>query len=158
LIRAILAHDTYWGIGKNGGLPWPKNSDDLRWFKNNTINCAVVMGRETWDGLPVKPLPKRRNIVITSRPIEGVENYTVNKFKSMYSLIEQPVWIIGGAKFLETCLPIIDELWLNNVGGNYDCDTFLPKQKITEQFYPESTLKTDSGLITTWVKRNETVS
>jgi dihydrofolate reductase len=158
LIRAILAHDAYWGIGKNGGLPWPKNSGDLEWFKKSTLGCAVVMGRGTWDGGMPKPLPKRRNIVITNRSIDGVECYTLEQFKSRYTLIEQPIFIIGGATLVEQCLPIIDELWLNNVGGNYDCDTFLPKQKITEQFYPKTTLKTDFGLITTWVKRNETVS
>jgi dihydrofolate reductase len=153
MIRAILAHDANWGVGKNGDLPWPKNSGDLAWFKKATVGCTVVMGRGTWDGGMPKPLPKRRNIVITNRPIDGVECYTLDKFKSMYTLIEQPIWIIGGAQLLETCLPMIDELWLNNVEGVYDCDTFLPKQKITNQFYPSKTEKTDFGIITTWTKR-----
>lgn len=153
MIRAILAHDSMWGIGKDGDLPWPKNNEDLQWFKKSTLGCAVVMGRSTWDGGMPKPLPRRRNIVITNRPIEGVECYTFDQFKSMYTLIEQPIWIIGGATLLEQCLPITDELWLNNVEGVYDCDTFLPKQKITELFEPKSTLKTDFGLITTWTRR-----
>ena len=158
MIRAILAHDSYWGIGKNGELPWPKNSGDLQWFKKSTLNCAVVMGRKTWDGGMPKPLPKRRNIVITNRPIDGVECYTLDKFRSMYALIEQPVFIIGGATLIENCLDIIDELWLNNVEGVYDCDTFLPKQKITKLFEPKSTVKADFGLVTTWTRRkNETV-
>jgi dihydrofolate reductase len=153
LIRAILAHDAHWGIGKNGDLPWPKNSGDLQWFKQSTLNCAVVMGRNTWEGGMPKPLPKRRNIVITNTPIDGVECYTLDKFKSMYSLIEQPVFVIGGAQLVEACLPIIGELWLNNVGGSYDCDTVLPKQKITELFYPASTETKSFGLITRWVRR-----
>lgn len=159
MIRAILAHDAQWGIGKNGELPWPKNSGDLQWFKQSTLNCAVVMGRNTWDGGMPKPLPKRRNIVITNRPIDGVECYTLPKFKSMYTLIEQPIFVIGGASLIENCLDIIDELWLNNVEGVYDCDTFLPKQKITQQFEPTHTKSTDFGLITTWTRRiNATVS
>ena len=158
MIRAILAHDSHWGIGKDGELPWPKNSKDLEWFKKSTIGCAVVMGRVTWEGGMPKPLRKRRNIVITNRPIDGVECYNFSQFKSMYPLIEQPIFIIGGASLIENSLELIDELWLNNVEGVYDCDTFLPKKKITELFYPKSTLKTDFGLVTTWVKRNEAVS
>ena len=59
MIRAILAHDAYWGIGKDGDLPWPKNPDDLKWFKECTEGGVVVMGKTTWDSLPNKPLPKR---------------------------------------------------------------------------------------------------
>lgn len=159
MIRAILAHDAQWGIGKNGELPWPKNSGDLQWFKKSTLNCAVVMGRNTWDGGMPKPLPQRRNIVITNRPIDGVECYTLPKFKSMYTLIEQPVFVIGGASLIENCLDIIDELWLNNVEGVYDCDTFLSKQKITQRFEPSRTQATGFGLITIWTRRtNATVS
>jgi dihydrofolate reductase len=155
MIRAILAHDAYWGIGRGGELPWPKNPGDLEWFKKSTLNCAVVMGRGTWEGGMPKPLPKRRNIVITNRPISDVECYTLSEFKAMYNLIEQPVFIIGGASLLESCLDIVDELWLNNVGGVYDCDTFLPKQKITKLFEPASTQTTDFGLITTWSRRTQ---
>ena len=50
IVTAILACDDEWGIGKDGELPWPKNSADLKWFKSTTLNCAVVMGRGTWDG------------------------------------------------------------------------------------------------------------
>ena len=57
MIKAILACDDEWGIGKNGDLPWPHNPADLRWFKNNTLNSVIVMGKSTWDSLPRKPLP-----------------------------------------------------------------------------------------------------
>lgn len=134
MICAILACDDNWGIGKDGSLPWPHNSADLKWFKKNTLNCAVVMGRGTWDGGMPKPLPKRRNIVITNNPINGVECYTLDKFKSMYTLIEQPVFIIGGATLVENAIDIIDEVWLSRINGVFDCDTFLPSELILKNF------------------------
>ena len=63
MIKAILACDEDWGIGKDGELPWPHNSADLKWFKENTTGGVVVMGKSTWDSLPFKPLPKRENII-----------------------------------------------------------------------------------------------
>ena len=48
-MKAILAADTDWGIGKDGTMPWPHNSDDLAWFKECTIDSTVIMGRKTWD-------------------------------------------------------------------------------------------------------------
>lgn len=162
-VNAILAHDSFWGIGKNGDLPWPKNSDDLKWFKENTHGGVVVMGRKTWEGLYVKPLPGRLNYVISSSNnisrgyhgiyggdniVEVIKDKIVNRYAD-----HSKIWIIGGAQLVESCLDIIDELWLNNVEGVYDCDTFLPKQKITELFYPASTEKKSFGIITKWVKR-----
>jgi dihydrofolate reductase len=156
LIRAILAHDAMWGIGKNGDLPWPKNSDDLAWFKESTTGSAIVMGRKTWDSLPKKPLPNRQNIVVSSKDIDGA-TYTFNKENYEKYIVELnyefPVWIIGGAQLVESCLSIIDELWLNDVGGVYDCDTFLPKQKITELFHWNTVEIRSFGTITKWVRR-----
>ena len=62
-IKAILACDADWGIGKDGDLPWPHNPADLKWFKQSTLNHTVVMGKATWDSLPVKPLPNRVNVL-----------------------------------------------------------------------------------------------
>ena len=155
MIKGILAHDSYWGIGKDGDLPWPKNSDDLKWFKECTNGCAVVMGRNTWESLPFKPLPNRQNIVVSTTEIEGATHTLGEGFKERIVDLnfEYPVWIIGGAQLVEHCLDIIDELWLNNVEGNYDCDIFLPKKKITELFHPANTEVKSFGIVTKWVKR-----
>ena len=59
-------------IGKNNTIPW-HYSADLRRFKRLTIGNTIIMGRKTWDSLPIKPLPKRRNIVIIRNDIENVE-------------------------------------------------------------------------------------
>jgi dihydrofolate reductase len=134
MINAILACDDNYGIGHKGELPWPKNRADLKWFKNTTVNSAVVMGRGTWEGGMPKPLPNRRNIVVTNRPIDGVECYTLEQFKSMCYLIQQNVWIIGGAALLESTLDVVEEIWLSRINGVYECDTYLPKEKILQTF------------------------
>lgn len=159
MIHAILACDDNWGIGIKGDLPWPKNNADLQWFKANTLNSAVVMGRGTWDGGMPKPLPKRRNIVITNNPIPGVECYTLPQFRAMCNLIQQNVWIIGGASLLTNTLDIVDEIWLSRIRGVYECDTFLPKGLILEKFdlyehYFDGTLTTEKYRRI----KNETVS
>ena len=157
MIRAILAHDAYWGIGKNNTLPWPKNSEDLKWFKECTTGCTVVMGRNTWDSLPLKPLPDRKNVVIsnTMKHQDNIEVVQPDIYKSRLAVIKNTdnVWIIGGAKLLENSLDIIDELWLNDVGGVYDCDIFLPKQKITELFHWHTIEVLSFGIVTKWVRK-----
>jgi dihydrofolate reductase len=158
LIRAILAHDAYWGIGKNGSLPWPKNSKDLQWFKESTAGGVVVMGRRTWESLPRKPLPGRENIVIASGVVEGV-NISISGdpidaldyIKEMFD--DTDIWVIGGAQLLDGCLPAIEELWFNDVGNDYDCDTFLPKKEITKLFEPGTVEIKPFGIVTVWKRR-----
>ncbi|HAW05293.1 MAG TPA: dihydrofolate reductase [Saprospirales bacterium] len=107
LIRVILACDENWGIGKDGGLPWPHNSADMKWFKDTTTGCVVVMGKSTWDSLPTKPLPNRNNIVVTSSEQDKDKGgYHYIKFdKAVIELTNmnrlQDVWIIGGAKLVK---------------------------------------------------------
>ena len=158
MIRAILAHDDAWGIGKDGDLPWPKNSEDLAWFKESTQGSVVVMGRRTWESLPRKPLPGRTNAIVTTQPIENALGNIVVDIDSLLKILPQmnytqTVWIIGGAQLLERLLPYCDELWLNNVGGNYDCDTFLPKMEITRDFHATNTEVKSFGIITKWTRR-----
>ena len=73
-IELIWAQDEQGGIGKNGKLPW-QISEDLKNFKKITSGFPVIMGRKTWNSLPFKPLPNRRNIVLSSSMVKGVETY-----------------------------------------------------------------------------------
>jgi len=139
MIRAILACDEDWGIGKDGDLPWPNNPADLKWFKENTIGGVVVMGKATWDSLPTKPLPNRNNVVVTSSEYDKKGPYHFLTFDQSKSHVKamaklQDVWIIGGAHLVEGLLPIIDEIWLSRIQGTYDCDTFLPRGLIELTF------------------------
>ena len=136
MIRAILACDDNWGIGKDGDLPWPHNPADLKWFKENTVGGVVAMGKATWDSLPNKPLPNRNNIVVTrSEDDYNGGGYHFVRFETAKAELVnmnklQDVWVIGGARLVEGLLPIIDEIWLSRINGSYGCDTFLPRTLI----------------------------
>lgn len=158
MIRAILAHDTHWGIGKNGGLPWPKNSEDLQWFKECTTGSTIMMGRNTWESLPYKPLPNRINAIVTSQNLKGSLGCIVTDMDGMISILpalqeQRDIWVIGGAQLLERMLPHIDEMLLNNVGGHYNCDTFLPFEKIIKMFDRGDATVKSFGVITKWHKK-----
>ena len=74
MLGMIVACDRNGAIGKDGDLPW-RQSTDLQHFKKITMGSNLIMGRKTWDSLPFKPLPNRRNIVLTSTKIPNVEVY-----------------------------------------------------------------------------------
>ncbi|MDP7465479.1 MAG: dihydrofolate reductase, partial [Candidatus Marinimicrobia bacterium] len=74
-IHLIWAQDENGGIGKDGNLPW-HISEDLKNFKRLTSGFTILMGRNTWESLPVRPLPERRNIVLSSKEVPDVEYYT----------------------------------------------------------------------------------
>lgn len=159
MINAILACDDHGGIGKNNTLPWPHNSQDLQWFKQHTQNTIVIMGAATWasDGMP-KPLPRRYNIVVTSRPenYPGAHAYITKniceEIKLIDSVANKQVWIIGGGKLIEQTLPIIDNFYLSRIAGNYHCDTFIPLDKIKTLFQCSYIEQHDNVTFEIWKK------
>ena len=159
MIKAIFAADKNWGIGKNNDLPWPHNSDDLKWFKECTVRQMVIMGRKTWESLPVHPLPSRHNVVVTSQPNDiapGASNiYGYQEFREQISDLKpyKEKWIIGGAEFLLSTLDMISELHISRIDGDYDCDTFLPVKVITDNFVLDSTTTLESLTIEIWIKK-----
>jgi dihydrofolate reductase len=120
-----------------------------------TLGEAVVMGRNTWNSLPVKPLPGRHNVVVSSTEVEGA-TYTFGEgFKERIVDLscEHPVCIIGGAQLVESCLDIIDELWLSRIEGVYDCDTVLPGDTILEKFVLDDVSPETDIYVEKWVKK-----
>jgi dihydrofolate reductase len=135
MIKAIFAMDEGGGIGKDGTLPWPKNDKDLRWFKTNTTNSTVVMGRNTWDDpfMP-NPLPRRQNVVITSRGMNVYENTTTISITDARSWLSKNshknMFIIGGAKVLNTYWDMIDLFYVSIIHGDFNCDAFIDTHNI----------------------------
>jgi len=158
MIRAILAADKDWGIGKDGTMPWPHNTDDLKWFRDCTLDSTVIMGRKTWDSLPIQPLPNRKNAVVTrqidvdiftkSDIILDVDTIT-NHIDTLYPGTHK--WIIGGAQLVTTLLPVIDEIWISRLDMVYSCDTFLPKYEI-RKWYRRVSMLHDTLTLEKWVK------
>jgi dihydrofolate reductase len=142
MIKAILACDDTGGVSKDGTLPWPNNSTDLKWFKDNTLGHVVIMGSTTWnDPHMPRPLPDRWNIVATSRVAEhtGANEYISGDLNEKVKQVAERnagliTWVIGGPKIIEQTLGVIDEFYLSRIPGDYDCDTHLPLKKIDSLF------------------------
>jgi dihydrofolate reductase len=109
------------GIGKNNSLPWPYDNNDLKWFREMTIHKTIIMGRKTWESLPIKSLPNRKNIVITSNnKIDDCITMFIDNppFKFIKKLREiDDVWIISGSKLIKTLIREIDEFYVSRIEG-----------------------------------------
>ena len=127
-VKMIVAMGRDGAIGRNGDLIW-KIPADLKRFKSLTTGHPVIMGRKTWESLPKRPLPNRRNIVITRRKdfiAEGAE--TVNSIEDALGITENDSpFIIGGAEIYNAFLPYTSELYITSVDEDTpDADSFLP--------------------------------
>lgn len=132
-MKAIIACDPKGGIGYNNKLPWDKIEGDLPRFKTLTTNKLVIMGRNTWESLPKKPLPNRTNVVVTSKPIELPEGVT--SVKNIYEYINYPdAWIIGGASLIKSSWSFLDTIYLTRNFNHYNCDTFIDLEKLHKDY------------------------
>ncbi len=111
-------------IGRNGQLPWHL-SEDLKRFKKLTMGHTILMGRRTYESIG-KPLPGRRNVVVTSQPIPDVECYTSLDDALDALNGQQTVFVIGGARMFAAVLPLASHLYLTLLDDNYEGDTFFP--------------------------------
>lgn len=127
-IIIIVARGKDGAIGKNGNLLW-NLPGDLKRFKELTLGHPVVMGRKTWDSLPKKPLPGRRNIVITRNQAwheEGAQKVS-SIDEAMEKIGNEDAFIIGGAEIYKAFLPLASRLLLTEVDDAVsDADAFLP--------------------------------
>ena len=129
-MKLIIACDPNGGIGYQNRLPWSNIQGDLPRFKRLTEGHLVIMGRNTWDSLPKKPLPNRTNIVLTSRPFEQ-EGVICADMTTDHG---DHCWLIGGANLIEQSWPYINEIHLTKVYDHYTCDTFIDLLYIEANF------------------------
>lgn len=164
-INAILAHDDNYGIGKNGGLPWPNNSADMKWFRDCTIGHVVVMGRKTWESIGSKPLPSRVNVVISNQefphPNDGGPDHVlsgnITEGKGIHILLNElypdlKIWIIGGADIYKQTLHLCHNIYLTHIPGDYQCDTFIPMKEYLSDYTEMSAREQDGLSFSIWSK------
>lgn len=136
MISAIVAVDSNYAIGNKNGL-LAHIPADMKHFKSLTSGATVVMGRKTYDSLPIKPLPNRLNLVITSKvkdryeiqndgsifvSMEYVKNWLVNR-----KAIGDYVFIIGGGQIYKELLSYCDKVYLTKIFHAYEtADTYFP--------------------------------
>lgn len=128
IVTMVVAIGENNAIGKNNELLWylPK---DLRHFKTITSGHTVIMGRKTFESVG-KPLPKRRNIIITRNTefaVEGAE--VVHTIEDALELCkaDEEVFIIGGAEIYKMAMKHTDKIYLTVVHENFEADAFFPE-------------------------------
>jgi len=137
-MKAIIAMAKNRCIGKNGGLPWPSIPNDFKWFKEFTVGNTIVVGKNTFDTLPL--LKNRECLVLVKEDkiMDANPNqYLVNNNSmtgqlitmtdiELYSQFKKDYLIVaGGAKTYVRLLPYITEFYVTHVNGSYDGDTFM---------------------------------
>ena len=113
-------------IGNNNELIW-KLSSDLKRFKELTTGHPVVMGRKTYESIG-RPLPNRRNIIITRNSeyeVEGCE--TVSSLEEALLLTNNDCFIIGGGEIYKQSLEVADKIYLTLVHKDFEGDTTFPE-------------------------------
>lgn len=121
-------------IGRDGGLPWRLRSD-LQRFKTVTMGKPCIMGRKTWDSLPLKPLPGRLNLVLSKdesfEPKGAVACLTLDEAieiareQAMDDGVDE-VCVIGGAGLFAAALPRAKRLYLTEVDAEPEGDVLFP--------------------------------
>ena len=127
-IIIIVARSTQGVIGRDNELPW-RLPADLKHFKNTTLGHPIIMGRNTWESLG-RPLPDRRNIVISRTPGFSAEDAeTFSSLEDALSACEtsDQVFIIGGAQVYEQAIEFADEMIITEVQIDVVGDAHFPE-------------------------------
>ncbi|MBS1531343.1 MAG: dihydrofolate reductase [Bacteroidetes bacterium] len=127
IVSAIVAIGENNAIGKNNQLLWHLPAD-LKYFKNKTAGHTIIMGRKTFDSVG-KPLPNRRNIVVTRQDIKIPGCEVVKSVDEALDLCkgEDEVFIGGGAEIYKLAMDKTDRIYLTIVHKMFDADTFFPE-------------------------------
>lgn len=121
-------------IGRGNDLPW-RLSTDLKRFKALTMGKPVIMGRKTWDSLPIKPLPGRTNIVLTrDASLEAAQAVVMDDFADAVALAKEQaaedgvgeVCVIGGHALFALALPKARRIYLTEVEAEVEGDVLFP--------------------------------
>ena len=129
MLSIIVAISENYAIGKAGDLLCHL-PNDLKHFKELTTGATVVMGKNTFFSLPRRPLPNRRNIVLTRDTAFAYDNTEIaNSIQELQNMLQtdEHVFIIGGGEVYRQFMPLVDELYITHIHHIWeDADTFFP--------------------------------
>ncbi len=128
-VNMIVAADLCNAIGCRGGIPW-HIPEDFRYFKRITLGHTVIMGYMTWLSLGSKPLPGRRNIIISLEPAQTgyPEAVMVHSLEEALQMADGEVFIIGGGYTYREALPLASRIYLTRVHTKVpEADTYFPE-------------------------------
>lgn len=138
-ISIVVARSRNNVIGCSGALPWRLKSD-LKHFKDVTSGKPILMGRKTWESLHVRPLPSRDNVVLTRNPsfvAEGAFIYTslsvaLSAAKAMaLGRGAREICVVGGQEVFAELKSAVTRIYLTEVHGDYEGDTYFPSFDLT---------------------------
>lgn len=126
MINLILAHDEGGGVGYKNGLPWSRINEDMKRFREATLNQVITMGRKTFESLGCKPLLKRENIVLSRRNVTGDGDFTVtDQMDELFRWYKtKQLFVIGGREIYEQSEAYATRILLTRVMGKFRADTF----------------------------------
>lgn len=129
MISIIVAISEDYGIGKDNKLLW-HIPEDLKRFKKLTMGQCLIMGKRTWESLPKKPLPGRKNIVLTDIPGECIDcsitAYSVEDALNKCNENEE-IFVIGGGSVYAQFMPLADRLYITHIHKKAEADTYFPE-------------------------------
>ena len=146
IISLVAAVDSKNGIGLNGKMPWGHIREDMEFFRGLTTGSTVIMGRVTFESLGNKPLPNRKNIVISSTANVAYYFKYDNLFyessleNALLGLLsENQIFIIGGESIYKKAIDYADRIFLTHIDKDYHCDRFFPN--VDENIFRKEELK-----------------
>jgi dihydrofolate reductase len=147
----IAAVNRLGGIGLNNKLPWPKVSDDLKFFKEITLNKNIIVGNTTYKHLPklpnryIKILTQDKNLVGTVG--DNFEYFDLLQFEDLNHFL---IWseddiVCGGAMVYNLLMPLCNEFYLTFINDDTVCDTYFPMEVFNKTFKNSELIKEIDG-------------
>lgn len=153
MFKIIVAFDKNKTIGFEGWMPW-ELPEDLKHFKETTLNHNIIMGSTTFNGMK-KPLPNRVTHVLSSKRVEECENVKwiddLDAFIEQHEHSDEVYYVCGGASIYEQFLPHTDEMIVSFVEGRHASDTTFPE--FDDEDYDITDLKKYTGFTVKSYKR-----
>lgn len=147
-MNLIVAVDNKNGIGKNNDL-LISIPDDMKYFRDKTLNKVVVMGRKTLESFPdKKPLKNRTNIVLSSNSIDNIISF--NNIDDLLLFLKKydsnDIFVIGGASIYKQLLPFCDTAYITEIDKDFNADVFFPELDSSWKLVESSDVKNYNGI------------